>query len=298
MRKTFIALIVLVLVLSLAPLAVFARPAAQFAGCADEEGMLYGAKLRATQLNGFTMDVVVVGVDGFDPELTILNAEGEVVVCNADSDDAAEIEVHLPTVDAGPSEGSASASVRVPGDQGRLDYDIIVTSADGQPGEFVLIWSGAEVFGADNVDQFVYGTNEGMAEQEVPVNVYLANLTEGDSAYSPSLTVGYGEDFSITCAQSSSDSQCDGDHDDLGELNAEGQPAFSIVRLDGTVATLNGNDSMIKLAAGGGAADFNIDTASYQAATFGPYWLIIHSGVGNPGDGSAPAEAEATEAAG
>lgn len=297
MRKTLIALFLLVLVLSIGSLAtVSATPAAQFAGCADEAGLEYGARLKAKQLNGFTMDVVAVGIDGFDPEITILDADGKVVVCNADSKDAAAVEFNLPSAQAGPAEGSAFASVRVPGDRGRLDYEIIVTSADDEAGEFILMWSGAEVFGSDNVDEFAFVTNEGMAEQEVPFIVYLTNLTGGGSQYSPFLTVRFGEDFAISCAQSSAASQCDGDHTDLGSLDADENP-YGVVRPDGTAATFNGNDSMVTLAAGGTAAEFQIEAASYQAATFGPYWLIIHSGVGYPAadDAEEPA-ADATEA--
>ena len=44
---------------------------------------------------------------------------------------------------------------------------------------------------------------------------------------------------------------------------------------------LNGDDAMLFFEAGGDSAEFTIEVTSYQALSFGPYTLIIHSGVGN-----------------
>ncbi|HLA43497.1 MAG TPA: hypothetical protein VJZ27_08690 [Aggregatilineales bacterium] len=66
----------LILLLAIVPFAaVNAAPSDQFAGCADEQGMEFGARFTARRLNGLTMEVTVIGIEDFDPEVTILDAE-------------------------------------------------------------------------------------------------------------------------------------------------------------------------------------------------------------------------------
>ena len=265
----------LILLLAIVPFAaVNAAPSDQFAGCADEQGMEFGARFTARRLNGLTMEVTVIGIEDFDPEVTILDAEGNIVTCNDNAGDVAEMAVELPTAAAGPSENSANAQARVPGDEGRLDYQIIVSSADGTSCEFVLLYSGAEIFGADNIDEMTVHSNQGQVDAEVPLVVYVTNLSGGASQYDPALTFSFGEDFKASCYKSSADSLCDGDHEDL---------TGSTVTLSAEeFIELNGNDVMLAFAMGGDVADFTLEIGSYNAATFGPYTLIVHSGVGYP----------------
>lgn len=268
----------LILLISLVPfIGVNAAPQDQFAGCADEAGMEYGARFTARRLNGLTLEITVIGVEDFDPEITILDPDGNIVTCNDNAGDVAEWSVDLPTVTAGPSENSASASARIPGDEGRLDYQIIVSSSDGLPGEFVMLYSGAEVFGADNIDEVTVHSNQGQADAEVPLVVYVANLDRANTQLDPALTFSFGEDFEASCYKSSSSSLCDGDHEDLA--------GYSVSFSEDDVAELTGNDVMLAFAMGGSAADFTVNVGSYNAATFGPYTLIIHSGVGYPSEG-------------
>jgi hypothetical protein len=274
MRKVVSLAVFILLVVSAVPyIAVNASPANQFAGCADELGEQFGARFIAQSLNGFTFTLTAVGVGDFDPELTVKDAEGKILACNADSDEAAAYGVKLPTVEAAPNERSAQVRVTVPGDQGRFDYEIFVTSADDKPGEFVLFYQGAEVFGSDNRDAFSVFTNQGMADAEVPLAFYAVNLLRPEIAIDPEITFIY-EDQQWTCSKSSADSLCEAEHEDL--------TGFTVTTDKAADVELNGDDVMLSYVAGGNPSEFTLEVGSYQAASYGPYTLIIHSGVGYP----------------
>ncbi len=278
MRRILIVAIVALLTLGALPLlSVNASPAPQFAGCADEVDMEHGARFVMRNLNGMTMRVTAIGIDDFDPNITVLDAQGEVVTCNANSEEAAQVAVNLPTVTTEvPNEGAARASVNVPGDEGRLDYEVIVSGEDYSSGEFVLMYSGAEVFGADNVDQVSLFPSQSMADAEVPLNMYVLNLSGGESQYDPALTFSFGENFEQYCGKSSAESLCDGEHEDL--------TGYSVILDEDTERELNGNDVMLGFAVGGEAGEFLARIGSYNANTFGPYTLVVHSGLAYPED--------------
>jgi|GEM_PF-2801786 len=276
MRKVLVLALLAILALSAVPF-VSASPAAQFAGCADEVDEEYGARFRLLSLNGLDFQITAVGVDDFDPTITILDADGEVVTCNNDADGAAEVSVSLPSIMAGPSETTARAGTNVPGDEGRLDYEVIVGSNDGTSGEFVLMYSGAEVFGADNIDQFQLVSTDAMGEAEVPFAVYAVNLQRPDQALDPTVSVTFGEDFQQTCFKSSAASLCEGDHEDLRNDD------YYVVLEGEEQLQMFGDDAMLNLGGlGGEGAEFGIAVGSYNANSFGPYTLIIHTGVSYP----------------
>jgi hypothetical protein len=280
MHKLVSLVVLILLMVSAVPfLSVNASPTTQFAGCVDELGEEFGAHYIARSLNGFTFTLTAVGVGEFDPEITVKDAEGKILACNGDSDEASAYGVKLPSVEATPNERSAQVRVTVPGDQGRFDYEIFVTSADGKSGEFVLFYQGAEVFGSDNRDAFSVFTNQGMADAEVPLVFYGVNLQRPEIAIDPEITFSYGEDLVQTCSKSSADSLCQGEHEDL--------TGFTVTTDKAADVELNGDDVMLAYTAGGDPSEFTLEVGSYQAASFGPYTLIIHSGVGYPEETSA-----------
>jgi hypothetical protein len=275
MRKTLVLAILSLLIVGLVP-AVHAAPSAQFAGCADEDGMTSGAHYKLIGLNGLSVTLTAIGADGFDPAITVIDAEGNIVTCNDNSRDTDEAFATLPTIEATASENTASVKFNVPGDQGRLDYDVYVTSPEGVNGEFLLIYSGAEVFGSDDVDRFQIITNAGQNELEVPIGVYVANLKRPDLAINPQVNLTLGETFEQECRASSSRSLCDGDSEDLTGF---------IVKLDNDTdeTELFGDDVMLFISAGGvETAEFGVAVSSVNAASFGAYHLMIHSGTGYP----------------
>jgi hypothetical protein len=290
MKKVLITTALLLLVISVLPFSgVFASPAAQFAGCADEEGLATGVHFKATQLNGVTINVTAVGVDDFDPAITILDEEGNIVICNDTGRDVEGVAFTLPSLDeeqtAGPSESSATASFQVPSDE-RLTYEIIVSSADGNPGEFVVMFDGASVFPASDEDVYTVTTNEGMSDNAAPLGVYVANLRLPENPLAPRVRVTFGENFELTCSASSSRSLCGGDTVDL--------TGYTVTLLpDEEPIELIGNDVYTYFELGGDPGEFTVEVSSAASQSTGPYALIIHSGVGIPA-----VDAEATEEAG
>lgn len=273
MRKSLMFVVVGLLVLASVPF-VNAAPNNQFAGCADELGEQYGARFTVKQVNGFNMVITAVGVDGFDPAITILDQNGEVVACNNDSADATEVAFNLPGATAEASELSARADVRIPGDQGRFDYTVIVTSNTETSGEFVLMYSGAEVFGSTNIDSFEFITNEAQAEAEVPLGIIAANLKRPELAIDLELSFTYGSTTQI-CQDSSSTSLCEGDSEDLTGYTV------TLTADDGPIA-LNGDDAFLRYVLGGQADTYEIQVGSDNKASFGAYVLLLHSAVAYP----------------
>ena len=273
MRKSILLAGFILLLLSAIPLSgALAGPDAQFSGCADEEDLATGLVFVAREINGVTLTVSAVGVDGFDPQLTALDAEtGDVLTCNDNANAVEQLAFNLPTATAGPSELSSEVQVTVAADE-RRDIEFVVTGKDGMSGEFVLILNGPEVFGSTDIDLFGVRTSEGQAESEVPLAIYVANLGRPELAYDPYVMFRFGEDFEQDCGKSSAASLCQGDHEDL--------TGYTVTIDAERVREMNGDDVMLSFQLGGEAAEFDIEVGSYQQATFGPYWLMIHSGVG------------------
>jgi len=266
-----IVILLLLLLVATPALLVDAR---QFSGCASEAERDYGARYQLHALNGFTFNVTAIGMGDFDPAITILGADGEIVTCSTTSRNRAQASVNLPSVNAPANPRTASVHVPVPGNQGRLDYTVIVTEAEGRNGEFVLIYDGAQVFGANDVDRFTIFTNAGQVVREVPLGIYALNLNRPQQALDPVLTFRYGGEFTQVCRKSSSRALCDGDTQDLTGFG---------VSLDGSrLVGLTGDDAMLFYEVGSRTAEFSLEVSSYQAQTFGPYVLIIHSGTGYP----------------
>lgn len=274
MRKQLILtslFLVLAILVAMLP-TVSARPEAQFAGCDFEDKLDAGTFLYARGLLDVNLEVVVLGVGDFDPAVAIRNAaDGEILVCNDDGRDTDVVSVDLPSVTTEPSEKNAKASLRVPNDE-RLDLEIIVTSADGLPGEFVVMISGTSVFPATDKDIYGLKTSEAMVEAEVPMGIYVANLGLPRNPLNPEVTFKFGETFEETCSASSSASLCAGDSEDL--------TGYSVTLEEDTPIELIGNDVMLYYQAGGEPSEFVIEVNSANGASTGPYYLIVHTGLG------------------
>jgi hypothetical protein len=271
MRKfSFVLLLIILSIAMFIP--AHAAPAPQFAGCADEADEPFAARLLVKGVRGLTFKITVVGLEDFDPAITVKDAAGEIVTCNNDSKDAALVAVTLPTITTEAAETSARVSVSVPGDQGALDYEVLVTGADQTGGEFVLWYEGAEVNPSDDTDRFEFLPTESQLAAEAPLAIYAVNIKRPQLAISPELTVKVGDNFTQTCSQSSSKALCRGEHEDLS--------AFTLTDEEGREIKLFGADSMLSYVLGGNkVVPFEIEVGSYQDATFGAYSLLIHSAV-------------------
>jgi hypothetical protein len=159
--------------------------------------------------------------------------------------------------------------VRVPGDE-RVNLQIIVTSNDGVAGEFVALVSGPSVFPATDEDSFSIVTPQD--GPEVPLGVYVVNLGLPTNPLNPRVGISFGETFTQECASSSSSTLCEGDSVDL--------TGSTVTLEEETPIELTGNDVMLLLGIGGDSGRFEIEVASAADSSTGPYYLMIHSGVG------------------
>jgi hypothetical protein len=266
MRRLFIVVSLLLMSLPWLP------AQAQFAGCADEVGQQFGARYLLNDLGGEEMIVAAIGIGDFDPELTILNPAGEPIACDTDSDEAQDYSAGLPSVRAPANSRTAVTRFEIP-DRANQDIEIIVTSADNRSGEFVLVVSGLEIFGADDSDLVTIFSNEGQVEVEAPLGMYAVNLDRPEQLLDPVLRFSYSNIFERICYKSSAASLCQGNHSDMAGFEAT---------VAGNNGIMTGDDVMAFVELGGQTAEFELEITSYQAATFGPYTLLIHSGVGYP----------------
>lgn len=267
MRKSLL-LLLLLLPLSLP---IFSAHA-QFAGCADEVGEQFGARYLIHDLGGEDVTIAAIGIGDFDPELTILNPAGEPIACDTNSDEAQNYSAGLPSGRAPANSRTAVTRFSIP-DRANQDVEVIVTSANDRTGEFVLVINGLEIFGSDDTDLFTIYSNEGQVEAESPLGMYAVNMDRPDQALDPVLRFSYSNIFQRICYKSSAASLCQGNHRDMTGFEAT---------VDGKNAIMNGDDVMAFVEIGGQTAEFELEISSYQQATYGPYTLFIHSGVGYP----------------
>ena len=104
-----------------------ASPDEQFAGCADEADLATGLVFIAREINGVTLTVSAVGINGFDPQITAIDPEdGSVLTCNDNASSVEELAFNLPTATASASALSSEVQVTVAADE-RRDVEFVVT---------------------------------------------------------------------------------------------------------------------------------------------------------------------------
>lgn len=234
---------------------------------------------------GFTYTATAIGMNGFDPVLAVLDANGQ-GLCADDTRDAGGYTVNLPTTGVVPS-ASTSAQVNFSQTSGSnmADVSLVAGSVGNIPGEFVLILEGMAATSADGVgDPFGVRLTEGMVASGVPLTVYMISVTD---ALDP-LINRINSDFSTLLDSNGDQVYCD----DAGNaalcwgqstsLNASYVTRRGNQRLSGF-----GADAMLSISLDGIQLNpdpdlrfFNYAMTSYQQSTFGDYVLAFHIGIG------------------
>lgn len=273
MRKALILLMLLVLIIGLIP-AAMAQDAEE--ECPEEEALALGAHFWATDLNTVTLTATAVGIDEFDPVVTVLDSEGEVKACNDNNEAVADLALDLEGMDeVVASDKSASVDVKVENDE-RLDLEVVVTSVDGTYGEFVLLINGTSVYPGSDTDLFKIVTSEEQIANEAPLDVYLANLNPADNGLDVEFELTSGEEFKKACISSSSELYCEGVEEDLSSSTVTLKAEKPL--------SLSGNDAYVLFdLTETSPAEYELEVGS-GGGTFGPYYVIIHTGVGNPAE--------------
>jgi hypothetical protein len=167
--------------------------------------------------------VTAVGIDGFDPVLAVALAdELDAALCSDDAEEASEYQADLPTtgeVDA--SNLSAQLAFDLTSDNDFEDVTIVVSSADGQDGEFLLIVEGMYAAGEEDGagDPFSLYVSPALVESEVVPTAYMISVTEDMDSLIYFIDEEYNaledEDGNIIGCDDAGSDTCWGDSEDL-----------------------------------------------------------------------------------
>jgi hypothetical protein len=232
---------------------------------------------------GFTYTATAIGINGFDPVLAVLGANGR-GLCNDDDANAAAYTANLPSTGlVPPSQLASQISFSQTSGQNMADVSLVVGGLGNTSGEFVLVLEGMAVTNADGAgDPFSVHITPGVIGSGLPVTAYMITVTD---QLDPLMFLG-DEDLNIVQDGSGADVYCDDGGDTQrcwGESsNLAGQ---YISRTQGRELGGFGFDAMLSLPTADVTPDlfFNFVMTSYQQATFGDYLVAFHMGIGDAG---------------
>jgi hypothetical protein len=128
---------------------------------------------------GFTYTATAIGIDGFDPVLAVLDADGQ-GLCNDDEADAADFFANLPSTGRVAAD-SLTAQVQFSQNLGEMaDVSLVVGGFGNTTGEFVLILEGMASTDADVLgDPFSVRLTPGLVNSAVPLSTYMIGVPDG-----------------------------------------------------------------------------------------------------------------------
>ncbi len=277
----------LLLFLFSAGLSVMAQETSGISVTCDSGGSFdNGVEVQVIQMRaGFTYTATAIGIDGFDPVLAVLDANGQ-GLCTDNSSDASSYEVNLPTTGAvSASRNSSQISFNQTSGQNMADVSIIVGSETNEVGEFVVILEGMAATSADGTgDPFSVRLTPGMVNSGVPLTFYMISVTNALDPFMSRIDADRNpiEDANgdlVACDDAGNASLCWGESSSLANsfVTRRGNQ-----RLGGF-----GADAMISIPLDGVELDPDPDSrflnylmTSYQQSTFGDYLVAIHAGIG------------------
>jgi hypothetical protein len=177
------------------------------------------------QRSGNQYTVTAVGIDDFDPVLAVsLEDDLDDALCSDDERDASYYQADLPTT--GEIEGGRNTSQIVFNLNSNNDFEnvaIVVGSADGEDGEFLLIIEGMYAAGESDGagDPFSLYVSPALVESEVVPTAYMVSITEGLDSLIYFIDEDYDaledEDGNIIGCDDAGSNTCWGDSDDLSD---------------------------------------------------------------------------------
>lgn len=237
---------------------------------------------------GSGYSVTVIGLDGFDPVVGLATGFGfsdlkQLELCNDDDlsvDD--NYGVFLPTTgDIIVSDLSAHLDFSLSDPSGFQNVTMVVGSADGRSGQFVVLVEGMQVTTADNAgDPFAVGITTAMQRSQVPLGVYaIAETNSLDPLLylsDDSLKVIQQDGRDVACDDAGSSKRCYGESESLSGYG---------VKVSGTVIPGGELDAYLaltlqdlELAESTGDNYLQYVVTSTNRRTTGPYMLVIHAG--------------------
>lgn len=222
----------------------------------------------------------VVGVDGFDPVLSVRDAASGDGICNDDNRDASYYEANLPTAQAAPSNRTASMTFNTFNYSNMANIELVVGGFNSQPGEFVLILEGMLLSQADGAgDPLAITISSGMMLSGVNPTVYMFSVVRSVDPLIAMIDSDYNfladnDGNTIMCDDAGNASNCWGESYDL-------RNAF-VSRSEGRSVSGTRTDAMLTMPISPeviGAAYIPI-MRSYEMRTFGDYVAVFHVGIG------------------
>ncbi|MDX1996030.1 MAG: hypothetical protein SF029_26865 [bacterium] len=254
--------------------------------CTDGSSFNNGMEISVVQMrSGFTYTATVLGLNGFDPVLAVIDNSNE-GLCTDDSVEIADYTASLPST--GDVDGqSLNAQIRFDnGGDGFNDVRLVVGGYGNSAGEFLLLLEGMAVTDADGQgDPFSVLISEPMIESGIPVTAYAISVT-GELDPLVALVDGdreYIEDDNgnlVACDDAGSTDLCWGDSEALND-------SF-VPRANGDLLGGFQYDSMLSLPLNEDMAGmyFNFVVSSYNQSTYGDYVMAFHIGIGESAGGS------------
>lgn len=240
--------------------------------------------LVANMARNVTYTATVIGLNGFDPVLAVLDATTGEGFCSDDEAGASEYAADLPTTGA-VAASDLSAQLEFTQDTGSAlaDMSLVVGGYGNQGGEFVLILEGMSASSDDEGGDIVnVNITPGMVASGVPLTLYMIANTEDldsylvktDASLTPS-TDSSGD--TIGCDDAGSDNLCWGSSVDLSDSSVTlagrdlaGWQYDSMLSLDLSGLRLNSDMSQNYYVFLAGTSPHN--------ETEGDYVLVIHAG--------------------
>ncbi|MBZ0289317.1 MAG: hypothetical protein K8I30_16980, partial [Anaerolineae bacterium] len=166
-----------------------------------------GVEVRVQQMRaGFNYTATAIGIDGFDPILAVLDANGR-GLCADNTSEASGYSVDLPTTGSvSGSQRSAQINFSQTSGQNMADVSLVVGSEGNISGEFVLMLEGMAATSADGQgDPFAVRLTPDMVNSGVPLTVYMVSVTDDLDP----MIVHIDSDYNVVQDTANNDMYCD-----------------------------------------------------------------------------------------
>jgi hypothetical protein len=254
--------------------------------CPDGTEIKNGVQVIVSMRPNFTYTATAIGKDGYDPIIGVGDSSG-INLCKDDDKTAGQYSVSLPTSGAVDSSTSSSQMPFFHDNSGFSTISLVVGSADGSSGEFVLVLEGMSVTSNDGKgegagDPYSVQLNQAMVDSGVPLSIYMIakvekldpfmQLTDADNK-----VIVLDDGTRVECDNAGTKS-CWGDSEDLSDSYVSDVPGEGIP--GGSV------DAMMTIPIADATVDkdpnnnwFNFLMTSVNQRTFGEYIVAFHMGV-------------------
>jgi hypothetical protein len=241
--------------------------------CTNGSHIANGVEVVVNMRPGYTYTATAVGLNGFDPVLAVLDANGN-GLCDDDVAAASGYSANLPTTGyVAPSSLSSQVSFS-PDVFGFSDISLIVGGYDGSQGQFLLVLEGMAVTSNDGVgvgagDPFAVRITPNMINSGVPVTAYMISR---DTNLDPYMTIVDASNNPLLVCDDAGSGSCDGQSSMLG--------SSYISQRNGTLLAGYDLDAMLSVPLTGISSDgsqyLNYLMTSYNQNTYGQYVIAFH----------------------